>query len=335
MLADPLPGACHAGQPQQPGRRAAHDPRGAGRHRGAGDRGGRQPARGDRRATARSSSPTIAVVDQRDGRATSRGSASLDGVVAREARADRRACRSRSWAPSRRRWPSGRAALAREVITAGSAGRRPGPERSRRHRRPARPRVRVDGQDGSAAAARAGTRRDNAMLAWAVAQAAGPRSREPRRAALRAVTVPGGRGELIQVGRAHDPQRLLQRQPALVRGRRSPRRAALRGGRRLVFVAGTMRELGADARALHARSRRSWWRSSRSCSRRSASSSRRSQPWAGALGDRLLTAADAPALGPLLAARLRGDEVVVLKASRGVALERILPAITGRAAAPH
>ena len=50
-----------------------------------------------------------------------------------------------------------------------------------------------------------------------------------------------------------------------------------------------------------------------------------------ALGDRLLTAADPPALGPVLAARLRGDEVVVLKASRGVALERILPALTARA----
>ena len=46
--------------------------------------------------------------------------------------------------------------------------------------------------------------------------------------------------------------------------------------------------------------------------------------------DRLVTAADPPALAPLLSARLRGDEVVVLKASRGVALERILPALTAR-----
>jgi hypothetical protein len=33
----------------------------------------------------------------------------------------------------------------------------------------------------------------------------------------------------------------------------------------------------------------------------------------------------------LLAERLRGDEIVVLKASRGVALERILPALKARA----
>jgi len=50
-------------------------------------------------------------------------------------------------------------------------------------------------------------------------------------------------------------------------------------------------------------------------------------PLASELGDRLLTASDAPALGPRLRARLRGDEVVLLKASRGVALERLLPAL--------
>jgi UDP-N-acetylmuramoyl-tripeptide--D-alanyl-D-alanine ligase len=55
-------------------------------------------------------------------------------------------------------------------------------------------------------------------------------------------------------------------------------------------------------------------------------------PWAGRLGDRLLTAPDAPALAEPLARRLAGSELVVLKASRGVALERILPAIASRAA---
>jgi UDP-N-acetylmuramoyl-tripeptide--D-alanyl-D-alanine ligase len=58
-------------------------------------------------------------------------------------------------------------------------------------------------------------------------------------------------------------------------------------------------------------------------------------PYAGRLGDRLITAADPVALGPLVAARLEGGEVVVLKASRGVALERILPALTVRATPPR
>jgi len=47
-------------------------------------------------------------------------------------------------------------------------------------------------------------------------------------------------------------------------------------------------------------------------------------PFAGALRDRLLVAADAEGLGPLLARGLKGNEVVLLKASRGVALERVL-----------
>jgi UDP-N-acetylmuramyl pentapeptide synthase len=43
-----------------------------------------------------------------------------------------------------------------------------------------------------------------------------------------------------------------------------------------------------------------------------------------ALGGRLVTAPDAEALGPALRAALRGSEIVLLKASRGVALERVL-----------
>ena len=49
------------------------------------------------------------------------------------------------------------------------------------------------------------------------------------------------------------------------------------------------------------------------------------EPHRAELGDRLLTARDAPALGALLRERVRGDELIVLKASRGAALERILP----------
>jgi len=45
---------------------------------------------------------------------------------------------------------------------------------------------------------------------------------------------------------------------------------------------------------------------------------------AATLGPRLLAAPDAEALGAALRARLRGNEVVLLKASRGVALERVL-----------
>jgi UDP-N-acetylmuramoyl-tripeptide--D-alanyl-D-alanine ligase len=47
-----------------------------------------------------------------------------------------------------------------------------------------------------------------------------------------------------------------------------------------------------------------------------------------ALGARLVTAPDAGAIGPRLKAALGGNEIVLLKASRGVALERVLGDLT-------
>jgi UDP-N-acetylmuramoyl-tripeptide--D-alanyl-D-alanine ligase len=101
--------------------------------------------------------------------------------------------------------------------------------------------------------------------------------------------------------------------------------AAMRKGRRLVFVAGTMRELGSESAALH---------------RQVAGDLARLAPDLLVLvgdfvpafasldtryGGETLEAADAVAAGELLASRLAGDELVFLKGSRGTALERILP----------
>ncbi|MEP6473163.1 MAG: UDP-N-acetylmuramyl peptide synthase, partial [Gemmatimonadota bacterium] len=58
-------------------------------------------------------------------------------------------------------------------------------------------------------------------------------------------------------------------------------------------------------------------------------------PYAERLGSRLMVAADAPTLAVPLAARLNGSELIVLKASRGVALERIIPSLTGAPALQH
>jgi UDP-N-acetylmuramoyl-tripeptide--D-alanyl-D-alanine ligase len=106
---------------------------------------------------------------------------------------------------------------------------------------------------------------------------------------------------------------------------------ALRGTRRLVFIAGTMRELGDDSPALHAEIAAALVELEPDLLAAVGEFVPALAPHAGRLGDRLVTAADPIALGPLVAARLRGGEVVVLKASRGVALERILPALTVRA----
>jgi UDP-N-acetylmuramoyl-tripeptide--D-alanyl-D-alanine ligase len=103
--------------------------------------------------------------------------------------------------------------------------------------------------------------------------------------------------------------------------------ASLRPGRRLVFVAGTMRELGSASDRLHTDIARELVALEPELLAGVGEFARALAPHARALGDRLLTAEDPLVLGPALAARLRGDEVVVLKASRGVALERILPAL--------
>ena len=48
----------------------------------------------------------------------------------------------------------------------------------------------------------------------------------------------------------------------------------------------------------------------------------------GSVGDRLVTADDVESLGRGIRARLRGNECVLLKASRGVGLERAIPFLT-------
>ena len=173
----------------------------------------------------------------------------------------------------------------------------------------------------------------NAEFAWAVAGSVGIDAATAARA-LAAVTVPGGRSELTQSGALTILNDCYNANPHSFAASIATA-AALRQGRRLVFVAGTMRELGPDAERLH---------------REVAEQIVALDPdiiaavgefvpafarYSARLGDRLVTAEDAPAMGPRLAARLKGDEVLVLKGSRGAALERILPAITGRDAAPH
>ncbi|HEU5358283.1 MAG TPA: hypothetical protein VFU45_04130, partial [Gemmatimonadales bacterium] len=100
---------------------------------------------------------------------------------------------------------------------------------------------------------------------------------------------------------------------------------AMRPGRRLVFVAGTMKELGPDSARYHRDVAEALVALGPDLLAAVGEFVPALEPYRGALGDRLLVAPDAPALGPLLKARLRGDELVVLKASRGAALERILP----------
>lgn len=173
----------------------------------------------------------------------------------------------------------------------------------------------------------------NAEFAWAVAEATGVDAAAAA-GALASVTVPGGRSELTQAGALTILNDCYNANPHSFAASIATA-SSLRRGRRLVFVAGTMRELGPDAGRLHREVAAQIVALDPELIAAVGEFAPAFAPWAGRLGDRLITATDAPAMAPLLASRLRGDEVLVLKGSRGAALERILPAITGRAAAPH
>jgi UDP-N-acetylmuramoyl-tripeptide--D-alanyl-D-alanine ligase len=173
---------------------------------------------------------------------------------------------------------------------------------------------------------------DNAIRVWAVVEALGlDRSAAAR--ALEHFAIPGGRGELLQVGQLTILNDSYNANPQSYRAAIATA-GALRGNRRLVFVAGTMRELGEESPALHREIAEALVDLHPELLAAVGDFVPALEPYAGALRHRLITAPDPLTLGPLLAQHLRGDELIVLKASRGVALERILPALQARAKHP-
>ena len=221
--------------------------------------------------------------------------------------------------------PQGLAELARQrarkVITAGlrDADRMP----IRVEMTPdGRPRVSVAGQR-FLLDARGKHQAGNAMLAWAVAEAVGL---DPVRVArsLEALELPGGRGELSHHGRLTVLHDAYNANPASFRTAIAIAQA-MRQGRRLVFIAGSMRELGKDSRRFHHEIAGELAALNPELLGVVGDFVLAIKPHAEVLGERLLRASDPMALGPLLKERLKGDELVVLKASRGVQLERILP----------
>jgi UDP-N-acetylmuramoyl-tripeptide--D-alanyl-D-alanine ligase len=169
----------------------------------------------------------------------------------------------------------------------------------------------------------------NAVFAWTVGETIGA---DPAKAvaALEQVTVPGGRSELRQENGLTILNDCYNANPHSFLAAIATARE-LRKGRRLVFVAGTMRELGDDAPRLHAEVAEALVALEPDVLAMVGDFVPAVAPYAKRLGDRLVTAPDATSVAPLVAERLRGDEVVVLKASRGVALERILPRLLSRA----
>ena len=216
---------------------------------------------------------------------------------------------------------------ARRVRTAALRGADLTPERVTLDQS-ARPVITIGGTTFSLAA-RGLHQADNAIRVWAVVEAL-ELDRQACARALEIFSIPGGRGELLQEGALTILNDCYNANPQSFRAAIATA-TALRGNRRLVFVAGTMRELGEDSEALHREVARELVELQPDLLAVIGDFVPALRPHASVLGDRLVAAADPLALAPLLAERLRGDEIVVLKASRGVALERILPTLAARA----
>ena len=168
---------------------------------------------------------------------------------------------------------------------------------------------------------------DNAMIALAAATAAGV---EPDRCvpALAGVQLPAGRGAMTTVGGVTVIDDSYNANPASLRAAvEFAHWWAGRHGRPLALVLGSMLELGPESDKLHAAAAREIAgldpRPALIAAVGAFAPAFESlRPRLGAA--RLVTAPDAARLGPQLKQALSGDEVVLLKASRGVALEQVL-----------
>jgi UDP-N-acetylmuramoyl-tripeptide--D-alanyl-D-alanine ligase len=169
---------------------------------------------------------------------------------------------------------------------------------------------------------------ENAQIALAVAQRAGVE----HDAAVRALTnvqLPQGRGDLREAGGLLIIDDSYNANPASMRRAvQSAAWLAQRQRRPLVVVVGTMLELGAESARLHADVAREIVKRKPALVAAVGTFARVFETMREDLGGRVITAADANALGPKLKSALRGNELILLKASRGVALEQVLRYIT-------
>jgi UDP-N-acetylmuramoyl-tripeptide--D-alanyl-D-alanine ligase len=165
----------------------------------------------------------------------------------------------------------------------------------------------------------------NAMLALAVARACGL-VLSTAATGIAAAAAPPMRAAWLPLGRATLINDAYNANPASVRAALDLLESVA-PGRQRVAVLGTMRELGPSATELHA-----------DIAERALKSSfdiiAGVGEFATALIDvghgdpRIITAPDIDELWPLLQARLAPDAIILLKASRGVRLERLVPPLT-------
>jgi UDP-N-acetylmuramoyl-tripeptide--D-alanyl-D-alanine ligase len=164
---------------------------------------------------------------------------------------------------------------------------------------------------------------DNAMIALALAEELGL-SMESVAQALAAVTLPAGRWEVHETGGRTVIHDAYNANPAsMMAALETAQRVA--GHRPLVLMVGSMLELGDAGPAEHARLADAMVRLEPALIGAVGAFGPALERHHARLGDRLVLAPDAEALGQALARRLPDGAVVLLKGSRGMRLERALP----------
>ncbi|MBI4502630.1 MAG: UDP-N-acetylmuramoyl-tripeptide--D-alanyl-D-alanine ligase [Gemmatimonadetes bacterium] len=163
----------------------------------------------------------------------------------------------------------------------------------------------------------------NAMLALAVARELQLDFVAATRA-LGQVDLPSGRGQVLHSGRLTVINDAYNANPGSLSAALDTVRV-MRGGRRLAVLVGTMLELGGESRVQHERMADAIVAAEPDLIGAVGEFAEVLQRRASALGDRLVTAADPEELGKRVASRLQGDELILVKASRGVQLERAIP----------
>lgn len=164
---------------------------------------------------------------------------------------------------------------------------------------------------------------ENAMLALAVGQAL-DLSPSVTVAALVGVTLPPGRMELRRSRDLLVLHDAYNANPASLLAALETA-CALRDDRPLVVLLGTMLELGEESERLHVEMAKHVVDLEPALVGAIGAFVPAFERWRSRLGDRLLTAPDAATLGERVAPRLAGRALVLVKGSRGVRMEGVLP----------
>ena len=270
--------------------------------------------------------PTIAVITN-IGYAHVEGFGSLEGVMAEKLSLLDRAPVAVIGSGPESMWPEARRRT--QVIPAALPGKSGDDALLDRHLdKDGHPRLTLDSGEKVTLPALGIHQLENAQIALAVAQRAGV-DHDAAVRALADVRLPEGRGDVREVGDLVVIDDTYNANPASMR--RAVQTAAWlarRQRRPLVVVVGTMLELGPESARLHAEAAREIAQRKPALVAAVGTFARVFESLRETLGGRLITAPDADALGPKLKSALRGDELVLLKASRGVALERVLNYLT-------